>query len=199
MAVYGNGNIHLKNYAPPSHSIGIRSFSGPSSGDVDVSYQFSASAADSQDHEVRYLFDWGDGNQTLTDYYPSYSTVTLNHAWSSQNYFTVKVKAQCENDDTWSDWSNPKTVMIGTIQWLSIDAYDEYNWWELPPNVYVDDDWVGTAPVAVPVFEGWHTVYVDDPYGYWYFLEFSDSYGNGASHPVYSETEITAWYWPLWN
>ena len=82
MAVYGNGNIHLKNYVPPSHSVAVRFLSGPSLGYVGTSYQFSASAADSEDHEVRYLFDWDDGNQTLTDYYPSYATVNANHSWS---------------------------------------------------------------------------------------------------------------------
>jgi hypothetical protein len=198
MAVYGNGNIHLKNYVPPSHSVAVRSLSGPSSGDIGVSYQFSASAADSQDHEVRYLFDWGDGNQTLTDYYPSYATVNVNHTWSSQDVFNVKVKAQCENG-VWSSWSSPKTIHIGNFYWLYVDAYDDCYGWELYPYVYVDGEQVGRAPVLVQVTEGWHTVYVEDPYVYWYLVGLSDGYGNGASRPIYSDTGITAWYWPMWN
>jgi hypothetical protein len=77
--------------------------------------------------------------------------------------------------------------------WLTVDAYDEYEY-ELNPDVWVDGDWVGSAPVMVSVTEGWHTVEVEDPWLYWELVWFSDEYGNGASRPVYSDTTITAYY-----
>jgi hypothetical protein len=194
MAVYGNGNIHLKNYAPPSHSVAVRSLNGPSSGDIDVSYQFSASAADSQDHEVRYLFDWGDNTTTLTDYYPSYATINVNHTWSSQDEFSVKVKAQCDNGGVWSDWSNPRKIQIGAFYWLFVDAYWQGMGWEMNPGVYVDNQWVGDAPVSVRVESGYHYVEVDDIWGYWRFVEFSGGLGNPAYIPLYSDTGLTAYY-----
>jgi hypothetical protein len=77
--------------------------------------------------------------------------------------------------------------------WLTVDAYDEYEY-ELNPDVWVDGDWVGSAPVMVSVTEGWHTVEVEDPWLYWQLVWFSDGYDNGESRPVYSDTTITAYY-----
>jgi hypothetical protein len=204
MAVYGNGNIHLKNYAPPPHSVAVRYLSGPSLGNVDTSYQFSASAADSQDHRVRYLFDWGDGTQNVTDYYPSYAAVNMNHSWSSGTTYSVTVSAQCEN----GQWSSPRSHQIHIINsnnyhWLTVYAKD-YSGYPISSNIYIDGQWAGVEYASVEVNEGWHTVLVDDPawsdlygcYAYlWYFTPYNG--GNGDPRLIISETEITAvyYYW----
>jgi hypothetical protein len=60
--------------------------------------------------------------------------------------------------------------------------------------VWIDDVYVGAAPVYVQVTEGYHEITVEDPYDWWLLHEFSDSYGNGDSRPVYSDLDITAWY-----
>ena len=114
---------------------------------------------------------------------------------------------------------NPITVIMNgdhTLQanfregtgthWLTVDAYDEWYYNELYPNVYVDSVWVGTAPVSVQVTEGGHYVEVDylvwNEY-YWcgeYFCYFSDGYyqyyDNPAYISVYSNKWVTAWYCP---
>ena len=193
MAVYGNGNIHLKTYVP-SDFVTTPSISGPTSGNVDTSYQFSASSTDSYDHNVRYTFDWGDGSpQTVTGWYSSGATAYTSHSWSSAGQFSVKVKSQCESG-VWSSWSNIHTVRIG-FHWVYLDAWD-YNgqYGELFPYVWIDDELIGMAPLYVQVPEGWHRITVEDPLYWMSFYEFSDGYGNGENRPIYSNIDITAWY-----
>jgi hypothetical protein len=86
--------------------------------------------------------------------------------------------------------------------WLTVDAYDGYCWYPLDANIYIDGNYAGTGYAHVQVTEGWHTIWVDDPVWnpYWstytYLWYFTDSYGNGASRPVYSDTYISAVYYP---
>ena len=209
MAVYGNGNIHLKNYVPPSHSVAVRSLSGLTSGDINTSYPFSASAADSQDHLVRYTFDWGDGSpQTWTDWNYSYATITASHSWGSQGIYDVKVRAQCTSGVN-SSWSSPQSINIGNAtvcHWLTVEAVDTYVWCSLDPDVYIDEDPYGSAPVDAWIEEGSHYVEVDewvwssDLGMYCYFSYFDDGetyyYDNPALIPVNSDTAVTVWYEP---
>ena len=204
MAVYGNGNIHLKNYVPPSHSVAVRFLSGPSLGDLDTSYQFSASAADSEDHEVRYLFDWGDGTQNVTDYYPSYATVNAAHSWSSADEYSVKVKAQCENG-VWSDWSSTHVITIGyhMLTVLACDQYERYGYVPLE----IDYQYVGTTGYAYPVSEDSHWIGVESPlYGYdqghyyeatfqYYYYDSTYNYNNPMNLAVMADKTITAHYY----
>jgi hypothetical protein len=203
MAVYGNGNIHLKNYVPPPHSVAVRSLNGPTTGDVNTLYQFSASAADSQDQMVRYTFDWGDGSpQTWTDYYPSYTTVNANHSWSSEEPFSVKVRAQCESGVN-SSWSNPHTMKIG--QTLTVLAYNQ-DGRQLYPALWIDGVYVGCAG-TYGVTTGDHQIGViggglEYYEGHYYFHIFCWYYYDGiynSSNPItLSITEdktVTAYYY----
>ena len=84
---------------------------------------------------------------------------------------------------------------------LTVDAYDGYFGNPLSPGIWIDYDFKGYGYVSIPVTEGMHIVLVEDPvwndYGFYdYFSYFTDGYGNGANHPVYSNTYITAVYYP---
>jgi hypothetical protein len=89
-----------------------------------------------------------------------------------------------------------------TYHWLTVDAYDGYIGNPLCPGIYIDGNLAGYGYASVQVAEDWHTVLVDDPVWndymgmYDYFSYFTDGYGNGASRPVYSDTYITAVYYP---
>lgn len=204
MAVYGNGNIHLKNYVPPPHSVAVRFLSGPSLGDVDTSYQFSASAADSQDHMVRYLFDWDDDTTTLTGYYPSYATVTANHSWGSAGQYSVKVKAQCESG-VWSSWSSPRVINIG-YRALTVLAYNQYGR-QLYPSLWIDDVYVGTAGYTYPVTTGDHEIGVVGGglefyeghyyihYFYRYYYDSTYNYNNPITLSITEDKTVTAYYY----
>jgi hypothetical protein len=70
------------------------------------------------------------------------------------------------------------------------------------PDVYIEDEYAGTAPFWTEVSEGWHTISFDDPaydsgsYPY-YFCYFNDYiYDNPASIYVTSDMYILAHYEP---
>jgi hypothetical protein len=195
MAIYGNGNIRLGYFTPPPDSASTPSVSGPTTGDIGVSYEFSAFSTNPYGHDIKYRFDWGDGSPyTETGWYSDGATGYASHSWSTGGQKTVKVQARCPNSG-WSSWSNPYTVQIGVIYyWLYVDAYCDYFGGVVDPYVWIDGNEIGQAPVYILVQEGWHTVTVEWNWGYWHLLGFSDGYGNGESRPIYSDTDITAYY-----
>ncbi len=79
------------------------------------------------------------------------------------------------------------------------------DWIPLNPNVQVDGNSVGTAPISVPVTSGSHTVTIDDltqdslvPGYYDSFSCFIDNnnnyYYNGQSIPITSPKTLYAYY-----
>ncbi|MCL2642423.1 MAG: hypothetical protein FWD52_02755 [Candidatus Bathyarchaeota archaeon] len=119
LAVYGNGNIHLKNFQAP-HMVSYPYVSGPKSVDPEVLVDFSVYSVDPFNHDVRYVFDWGDNTpQTTTNYAKAGVPVTVSHLWSTAGVYEVVVKAQCE-DGTWSDWSESHIITVGSSYWLTI-------------------------------------------------------------------------------
>lgn len=126
MAVYGNGNIHLKQYEPDYVSTPL--VSGPTVGEVGASYEFSASSIDPSGHSIRYTFDWNDSSpQTVTDFYPSNATAYASHTWGSEGLFSVTVKGQCING-TWSKWSSPRIINITQPSSLVVRGQDNKIW-----------------------------------------------------------------------
>jgi len=161
LAVYGNGNIHLKNFQP-SHMVTWPYISGPTSGDAGVSYQFSAYSVDSHGHDIRYVFDWDDDSQdTWTNYSSNGEPVYVNHTWTSEGIYDVTVKAQCD-EGTWSSWSSPYTIYIGEFRMLEMLAVNQYGQWGYVP-LYIDDEYVGTTGYTYIVTEGNHKIEVESP------------------------------------
>jgi len=191
LAVYGNGNIHLKNFEP--HTVSVPSISGPTSNPVGTSNSFTVSSVDSLGHRIRYIFDWADGTSTTTGYYNSGVPVSVSHTWSNNGVYGVKVYAQCE-DGCPSGLSVPYRVAIGANPWVTVDAWDDYGN-SLPVNVYVDGQYAGTAPVSFMVGAGSHCITVDwQIYIFVIFDHFSDGYNNGDYRTITSNTTITAYY-----
>ena len=177
------------------------SVNGPTTGEVDTSYEFNASTTDYYGHDVQYTFNWGDGNQTVTGWLSSGATAYATHSWSSNGTYNVNVKAQC-SDGNWSVWSDTHTMNINTPLWLYISAYDDFYLDELYPDVCVDSNWVGTAPLSTQVTYGYHYIEVD---GYIWndnqqFYDCFDQFDPGsystnpAYMPITSDTDVTAWY-----
>ena len=85
---------------------------GPTSGSIGVSYSFSATTTDPDGDNVSYLFDWGDGNQSIwLGPYSSGGTVTTSYAWASAGSYDVTVKAK-DTHDAESGWSPAHTITI---------------------------------------------------------------------------------------
>ena len=89
---------------------------GRSSGYEGITYSFTVSTTDVDRDNIRYEIAWGDGTTTLSDYFASGATATLQHAWSVGSVggttYHVVVRAQ-DSLGHWSDWSNVAQIVIG--------------------------------------------------------------------------------------
>ena len=85
--------------------------SGTSSGQIGTSYTYRASATDPNNDQVRYTFDWGDGNSITTDYVDSGLSASASHSWTDPGSYIVKVTA-VDDGGMESGWSEELTVTI---------------------------------------------------------------------------------------
>jgi hypothetical protein len=87
---------------------------GPTSGEVDGSYEYSTRVSDPEGDDVAYWFDWGDGQSSgWTAYVPSGTTSSAAHSWASAGTYMVTVKAK-DLHGAESDWSTGRSVSIGS-------------------------------------------------------------------------------------
>jgi hypothetical protein len=86
--------------------------SGPTYVGLGVEYTYSTTTYDIDGDQVRYRFDWGDGNiSDWSNYIASNKTVSMSHTFSFTSVFEVRVMAQ----DLYglnSSWSLPIDVTI---------------------------------------------------------------------------------------
>ncbi|MEO0100062.1 MAG: PKD domain-containing protein [candidate division WOR-3 bacterium] len=88
--------------------------SGPSSGQVNVSYNFTTSTTDPDGDSVAYQFDWGDGNQSnWSSFLPSGTSITMAKSWSNAGTYSIKARAKDKKGGI-SDWSPAHGVIITT-------------------------------------------------------------------------------------
>ncbi|MEO0228365.1 MAG: PKD domain-containing protein [candidate division WOR-3 bacterium] len=86
--------------------------SGPSSGQVNVSYNFTTSTTDPDGDSVAYQFDWGDGNQSnWSSFLPSGTSITMAKSWSNAGTYSIKARAKDKKGGI-SDWSNGHQITI---------------------------------------------------------------------------------------
>jgi predicted acyl esterase len=89
-----------ENYAPDKPTI-----IGPNKGEPEIEYTFKFKSADTENEDIFYFIDWGDGDNTgWLGPYNSGEEITLTHTWHSEAKFTIKAKAMDINEDE-SEWS----------------------------------------------------------------------------------------------
>jgi competence protein ComGC len=199
LAVYGNSNIHLRNFQPSDY-ITAPDIAGPSAGTVSVSYQFSGRAIDSQSHNIQYRFDWGDGSgYTYTSWLANGELGNASHSWANSGTYNVRVQAQCANGQ-WSSWSNYRTINIDAPT-LIVRAFDPFvPPYEVPVAVYVDGIFRGTTPLAIDLSPGNHviTTELNPGFGtlqrYYYFYDSTYYNPPSANIQVVSDSTIAAYY-----
>jgi PKD repeat protein len=81
-------------------------------GHKDIVYEYTANSTDVDNDTISYIFDWGDGDTTTTDFLPKGVMITQNHSWSSAGRYTITVQAT--DNQTFSQ-STELVVMIDTI------------------------------------------------------------------------------------
>ena len=91
--------------------------SGETQGQTGTSYPYSTSATDPDGDKLEYGWDW-DGDNVVDEwddnggsYYPSGTTISTSHAWSTDNTYYVKVKAKDIYGEE-SVWSDPLSVTM---------------------------------------------------------------------------------------
>jgi len=79
--------------------------SGPASGYLNSSYNFSTSSSDPDGDPLTFQFDWGDGTTS------SWGSSSWAHSWVSPESYCVKAKAKDPHGAT-SEWSNCLNINI---------------------------------------------------------------------------------------
>ncbi len=122
-------------------------FSGPNSGYVNYFYTFSATATDPDGDSISYQFDWGDGSLSdWTSYVPSGDSVRMDHSWSSEGTYEVKVKAK-DKYGLESGWSPEHSITISIAPNLPPEVPDTPSG---PSNGYVASIYMFTTATTDP-------------------------------------------------
>jgi hypothetical protein len=86
--------------------------SGQANGKINVEYTYTSNTTDSDDDQVSYLFDWGDGtNSSWIGPYASGATASIKHKWTVKGTYIIKVKAK-DSYGAESSWSDPLTITM---------------------------------------------------------------------------------------
>ena len=90
--------------------------SGPTFVEMGVEYTFMSSTYDSNGEQIRYRFDWGDGNYSnWSDFMSSNTSVSMSHHWSAISNYSIRVMAQDENGSN-SSWSPVLSVTVSQAE-----------------------------------------------------------------------------------
>ena len=85
---------------------------GPPHGKVGVEYCWTFHSEDPDGDDIKYIINWGDGETTETDCYPSCTPVEVCHTYSDQGTYIIKAKAkECTIDGLESDWAELSVTM----------------------------------------------------------------------------------------
>jgi len=85
---------------------------GPSQGKEVKTYFYNISTTDLDSDPVRYLLDWGDGNDTgWIGPYQSEEQVMLSHSWAKRGTYGIRLKAKDIYGEE-SEWSEPFSIQI---------------------------------------------------------------------------------------
>jgi len=114
---------------PPS----VPDINGPREGKIGIEYIYNFISTDPDGDLVKFEIKWGDGNEEMTDYYPSGEEVIASHTWTQKGDFKIKARAW----DPYDGYSNYKeiTVTIPRAKTVNLILFD---WlFERFPNVYL--------------------------------------------------------------
>jgi hypothetical protein len=85
---------------------------GVSSGRVNVSYEFSATATDPDSDSISIRFAWDDGDTSDWSFFvASAETVSLSHSWQTGGTYAIRAQAK-DKYNAVSNWSGPFEITI---------------------------------------------------------------------------------------
>ena len=90
--------------AEPNHAPAAPSITGPTEGKRGTLYSYNVTTSDQDNDTISYMIDWGDGQTTTTDSYPSGQLVTVQHTWAKKGTYTIRAKAvdEYQAESTWA-------------------------------------------------------------------------------------------------
>jgi len=166
--------------------------SGPTTGNDDTSYSYTAVSTDADDDTIQYMFIWGDGTNTTTDFVANGTQVSESHSWSSYGFYTMTVTAQ-DSEGAMSA-ANELTVAID-VWWVkdigylidtdSDGTYDSFMSNETEAETDAQEQTDGTYLINSDEDEQWDWVY--DP-------ETDTLTEYSTSEDKEEETDMTLWY-----
>jgi hypothetical protein len=109
--------VWLVKLSPDNLSPETPNIEGEKIGRIGIEYTYAISAVDPSGNQVSYVIDWGDGQQDETELSESGQQIEANHTWTSDNLYSIRVKAVDEYGFE-SDWSEPLIVFIGKTTFL---------------------------------------------------------------------------------
>jgi len=82
-------SIIIQPNRPPS----IPEISGPSPGNKDIKYSYAATSSDLDNDNLKYIFDWGDGNKDESEFItlPKGTAFSMKHSWDKAGEYTITV------------------------------------------------------------------------------------------------------------
>lgn len=92
---------------------------GPTKGKTGVTLTFSTNTSDPDGNQVFYMWDWGDGNQSIwMGPYKSDEIINASWNWTEKEIYQIKVKAKDSHDyeSEWSDSLNVSMPRLKTIK-----------------------------------------------------------------------------------
>jgi len=108
---------------------------GPAFVEMGVEYMYMSSTVDVDGDQIRFRFDWGDGNYSdWSEYVASNISLSMSHYWASISTFEVSVIAQDENGLN-SSWSLPLNV---TVSQADLGGEPPVADFDVPSNVSVN-------------------------------------------------------------
>ena len=107
----GEGYLHAFGPVESNDPPNTPTIDGPTEGQVGEEYTYEFSTNDPDNNPVAYFVDWGDGtNSGWTMDYASGLIIPLEHEWSQQDTYTIKVKARDTLGEE-SDWAYLEVTM----------------------------------------------------------------------------------------
>jgi hypothetical protein len=100
---------------------------GPTEGTVNNPYEYNATATDEDNDTLSYIFNWGDGESTKTEYLPIGETTTQTHSWTEAGRYSITVEAT--DNQTYSQITELivfiDAIKVGDIGYFTDDDGDE--------------------------------------------------------------------------
>ncbi|MBN1281274.1 MAG: PKD domain-containing protein [Candidatus Thermoplasmatota archaeon] len=148
---------------------------GPTTGHVNITYNFSTVSTDADNDEIQYHFDWGDGDTSTSAFVENGTSVQLSHSWSHYGEYHIAVTAFDGTTESAAVMSLAVDVLpiTGPLQGYLVDADSQL------PYEFFDN-----------TLTGQHTSLGQE--GSTYLI---DSNGDGTWDYTYSaESEVTTYF-----